>query len=53
MKTKTKYIYKSGDWRDLYIIGEEVTFRWHSAWIITNVIYDKDKDRTSVKLVKI
>mgnify|MGYP001590451835 FL=1 len=53
MKTKTKYIYKSGDWRDLYIIGEGVTFRWHSAWIITNVIYDKDKDRTSVKLVKI
>ena len=53
MKTKTKYIYKAGDWRDLYTVSEEVVFKGRSMWTIGKVTYNKDKNQTSVKLIKI
>ena len=52
MKTKTKYMYKVGDWRDLYTVGEEVMFKWHFVWMIEKVTYDKDKNQTTIKLIK-
>ena len=52
VKTKIKYIYKVGNWGYLYTIGEKVMFKWHSVWMIEKVTYNKDKDQTSVKLIK-
>ncbi|MCR4334312.1 MAG: hypothetical protein NUV47_01100 [Patescibacteria group bacterium] len=53
VKTKTKYIYGTGDQRNLYIIRGRITLRRHLTWLIKKVTYNKKKNYTSIKLIKI
>lgn len=50
---KTKYLYKAGDWTELYPIGEEVIFKGRNRWLIVDIYYNFLKNRTTIKLEKI
>ena len=48
----TKYLYKWGDRRDLYLPGEETRMKWGVTWVIVMVKYDATRDRTAIKLCR-
>lgn len=53
MKTLKKTIKKSGDRTDLYIVGENLMFKWGVEWVIVSSKYDGEKDYTYIKLIKL
>ena len=50
---KVKYLYKAGDWTDLYPINEEVIFKGRNRWITIDTYYNSLKDKTTIKLEKV
>ncbi len=53
MKTYRRTLTKPGDWRDVYAAGGTTGFKWHKTYKILIVRYDKEKDKTFIRLEKI
>jgi hypothetical protein len=52
MKTKKRYMRKSGDRRDCYEVSGTVSVKWHITYKILKVTYNAEKDVTTLVLEK-